>query len=71
MAKSRQVLHLVDQGKEYKVIRFYGVTNPYRIYHLYRDIGADGFPHDHKRMVEAYGNLHSCFCWFIQNGIGC
>ena len=70
MAKTMQVLHLVDHGNEYLVIRHFGKTNPYRIYHCYRDIGADGFPHDHKRLMEQYGNLASCFYWFIDHRIG-
>ena len=71
MAKTRQVLHFVDQGKEYMVIRHFGVSaNPYRIYHLYRTWGDDNRPHDHKVCVEQYGNLASCFYWFLQNNIG-
>lgn len=71
MAKTKQVLHLVYFGHEYKVIKHYGVKgNPYRIYQLYCDIGNDGFPHSHKKCVEAYENLASCFYWFLEHRIG-
>lgn len=71
MPKTKLILHLVYQGKEYKVIKHYGVKcNPYRIYHLYADIGSDGFRHEHKKCVEAYENLASCFYWFLQHNIG-
>lgn len=68
--KTRQVLHFVDLGKEYSVIKHYGKTNPYRIYRHYSDIGPDGVMHDHRKQVETYANLESCFYWFLQNNIG-
>ena len=70
MSKTRQVLHFVDFGKEYKVIKYYGEVNPYRIYHLYTDIGKNGFPVHHKKLMESYCSLEGCFYWFLQNGIG-
>ena len=70
MAKTKTVLHFCDFGKEYKVIKYYGELNPYRIYHLYRDIGKNGFPVDHKKLMEKYANLASCFYWFLNNDIG-
>ena len=70
MAKTKQVLHLVDQGKEYRVIKVYGVNNPYRIYHYYNDYNKRGFLTEHRKLRESYGDLVSCFYWFIQHGIG-
>ena len=70
MSKTRTILHFVDYGKEYKVIKYYGTTNPYRIYHLYADIGVDGFRHEHQKLMEAYVDLRSCFYWFLQHNIG-
>lgn len=70
MAKTRQVLHFVDFGKEYMVVKHYGKINPYRIYHLYTDIGENGFPVHHRKCMEQYANLESCFYWFLENGIG-
>lgn len=68
--KTKQVLHIVDQGKEYRVIKYYGANNPYRIFHYYREINEHGFPTEHRKLMEAYGNLESCFYWFIEHGIG-
>lgn len=68
--KTKQVLHFIDFGKEYSVIKHYGKVNPYRIYHHYQDIGKDGFPHKHKKMMDQYASLEGCFYWFIQNNIG-
>lgn len=69
--KQKQVMHFVDLGKEYSVIKVYGAkANPYRIYHHYNTIDENGFLRKHRVCVEKYGNMESCFYWFIQNGIG-
>ena len=70
MAKTRQVLSFCDNGQEYKVIKVYGATNPYRIYHIYIGSNKYGYPSEHKRLMVSYASLESCFYWFIQNGIG-
>jgi hypothetical protein len=70
MAKTRQVLSFCDMGKCYKVIKYYGTTNPYRIYHYYNDYNKHGVLTEHRKLMESYGNLVSCFYWFIQNNIG-
>ena len=70
MSKTRTVMHIFDFGKEYKVIKYYGDVNPYRIYHLYNDFGADGLLHSHKKLMATYCSLQSCFYWFLQNNIG-
>ena len=67
MAKTRQVLSFCENGKEYKVIKHYGKTNPYRIYHIFRDYNKHGFLTEHKKLVVAYADLLSCFYWFTQN----
>ena len=70
MAKTHQVMDICDYGNQYKVIRFYGTENPYRIYRITREIGQYGYPTEHRKLIVAYANLHSCFCWFAQNNIG-
>jgi len=69
--KTRQVMHFCEYGKEYSVIKIIDSkeNNPYRIYHHYSDIGPNGRLHDHKKQMEKYADLYSCFCWFIQNNI--
>ena len=71
MPKSRQIMNFCDMGKHYSVVKFYGVkTNPYRIYHHYNDFDDSGRLKEHKKLMEKYENLASCFYWFIQNNIG-
>ena len=69
MYKSKTVIHFVDYGKEYKVIKIYGSNNQYRIYHLFNTI-ENGRPKAHKKQMEKYADLTSCFYWFINNNIG-
>lgn len=68
--KTKQILSFCDYGKCYKVIKYYGTTNPYRIYHFYNDYDNHGFLKEHRKLMESYGNLESCFYWFIEHGIG-
>ena len=68
MAKTRQVLHFVDYGKEYKVVNEINCFDrPYRIYNIYNEIGKDGFIHSHKKLVERCDSLGECFRWFYLN----
>lgn len=70
MSKTRKVLDFCDCGKCYTVIRHEGDINPYWIYHHYSDYGVDGFLHHHKKLMEKYGDMQSCFWWFLQNVYG-
>lgn len=69
MPKTRQIMKFCEYGREYSVIKVYGEVNPYKIYHHYRDLDANGYPHEHRKLMEEYGNLGSCFYWFLQNNI--
>lgn len=68
--KTKQILSFVWLGKEYKVIKHYGVNNPYYIYHIYNDFNKAGIITEHKKLMIKYANLASCFYWFIDNNIG-
>ena len=70
MVKTRQVMSFCEHGKAYKVIKVYGAANPYRIYHIYNDYNKYGYITEHRKLMESYANLESCFYWFIQNNIG-
>jgi len=69
--KTKQVMHFCEFGKEYSVIKILDSkeNNPYRIYHHYRDIGADGQIHEHRKQMDKYADLYSCFFWFMQNNV--
>ena len=67
--KTKKIIHFINRGKEYKVIKIYGINNKYRIYHLYNTI-ENGRLKQHKKQVAKYEDLTSCFYWFIQNNIG-
>ena len=72
MAKTRKILHFVDQGKEFSVVKVYNDPhyNPYKIYEHYRTFDANGYPKDHRKLRESYGNLASCWYWFIEHNVG-
>lgn len=70
MQKTKCVLHFVYFGKEYRVIRYYGETNSYRIYHYFNDYNKRGVITEHKKLMAKYDNLASCFCWFLDHNIG-
>lgn len=70
MAKTRQVMHLVDFGKEYKVIKTLDcmADYPYKIYHCYYDYdGKHTYPTYHKKMVAKFELLGDVFYWFMTN----
>lgn len=72
MAKVRktQIMHLVDYGKEYRVIKILSIDEdyPYRIYHCYRDFdGKHTYPTGHKIMVAKCELLGDVFAWFLRN----
>ena len=67
--KTKQVLHVIEYGEEYRVIKHYGKNNPYRIYQDVRTI-ENGVLKERRILRESYGNLASCFYWFIDNNIG-
>lgn len=70
MSKTQTVLHFVDMGKEYKVIRYFGENNPYRIYEFYNDYNKYGFLTNHRKLMVKYADMISCFYWFVQHNIG-
>lgn len=66
--KTRQVMHLIDFGKEYKVIKLLNSAEeyPYRIYNCYYDYdGEDGRLAYHKKMVAKLQMLGDVFMWFM------
>ena len=70
MAKQKQVLHMVDNGKEYRVIKYYGRTNPYRLYQYMNVYGDDGFLHEKRVLLAEYCCMNSIFWYMVQNNIG-
>ena len=67
--KTKQVLHIIDNGKEYRVIKYYGKNNPYRIYQDIRTI-EDGVLKEKRILLDSYANLASCFYWFLDHDVG-
>lgn len=68
--KTAQIMHIVDFGKEYRVIKRLGCTEefPYRIYHCYYDYdGKHTCPTYHKKQVAQCELLGDVFKWFYFN----
>lgn len=68
--KTKTILKYIEQGKEYRIIKVYGDNNPYRIYNYYNDYNEYGYITEHRKLLAKYGDMISCFYWFIQNNIG-
>ena len=68
--KTNQVMQFCDNGIEYKVIKYYGEINPYRIYKCFYAPDRYGYLTKHRKMIVKYANLNSCFWWFVQNNLG-
>lgn len=68
--KTTQVMHLVDFGKEYRVIKRLNCMEeyPYRIYHCFYEYDARrGYNSYHKKQVAQCQLLGDVFAWFLRN----
>lgn len=67
---SRTVAILNCRAGEYRVIRDDSrKVNPYRIYHKWSEYDWETMTlHRHKNLVESYGDLNSCMCYFQMLG---
>lgn len=67
---SRTVAILNCRNGEYRVIRDDSrKVNPYRIYRKWSECDWETMTlHRHKNLVESYGDLNSCMCYFQMLG---
>ena len=54
----RQCLKMSDNGQHYTIIRDYDQEFEYALYYHYRDIGKNGYPVNHRKLIDRYVTMY-------------
>lgn len=60
---TKQVMTISDNGRHFVCTKEDGVTNPYRLYQKWFDIGW------HRKQIARYADFQSVMWYLIQNNI--
>lgn len=67
MTITREAAKLNAEGRKFEVIEHIGEGNKYWLYELVWESDRYGYPAEHRKLIEKYGNMESVLYWLLQN----